>query len=303
MSIALIFNTAHPGTTGWYVERAFRNAGIPCASWSPDQLDQVPEQFDLYLWVDHGDNYERPWPDRLRPAILYAIDTHLKHSWPKIRRAALQYDMVVCGQREGAVRLGAGWLPLACDAELHGGALAERDTDIAFVGTDGGVPRKFYLQALRERYSSHRIGPADYRRIGERYGRARIAFNYAIARDVNMRVFEALAGGALLLTNALPHDDLRRIGLERGAHYAEYASPEDLFARADYYLEHPEERQRIAEAGRREALARHTYRHRMKQLLGMVRERLGVDLFEEQGAGGGEPGTVLAPRPAPRAPS
>ena len=277
--LALIFNKTRPDATGGYFERAFRSLGLACDHWPLGELSRIPASYELYLRVDHGDDYEVPWPERLRPAVFYAIDTHVRHSWPKIRRAASRYDLVFCCHRDGAERLGAEWLPVACDPDLHAAAPRERDLDVAFVGTDGGVPRKFYLQALRERYPNSAIGTADYTQLALRYGRARIGFNYAIANDVNMRVFEVLASGALLVTNALPHDDLARLGLEEEAHYAAYRSPRELFARIDEALAHPEERCRIAEAGREAALSRHTYRRRMERLLSVVEARLGVRML------------------------
>lgn len=280
--LALIFNKTRPGTTGGYFERAFRSLGLSCDHWPLKELARIPASYELYLRIDHGDDYEVPWPERLRPAVFYAIDTHVRHSWPKIRRAAPCCDLVFCCHRDGAERLGAEWLPVACDPDLHVAAPRERDLDVAFVGTDGGVPRKFYLQALRERYPNSAIGSAEYTRIGERYGRARIGFNYSIADDVNMRIFEVLAGSALLVTNALPHDDLHRLGLEEGTHYAAYRSPRELFTRIDHYLAHPEERRRIALAGHQAVLAQHTYRHRMEQLLQSVAEHLGVRFLPEQ---------------------
>ena len=276
--LALIFNKTRPDTTGGYFERALRSMGVACDHWPLEELSRIPASYELYLRIDHGDDYEVPWPERLRPAVFYAIDTHVRHTWPKIRRAAPCYDLVFCCHRDGAERLGAEWLPVGCDDALHGASARVRDLDVAFVGTDGGVPRKFYLQALRERYPNSAIGSAEYTRMAERYGRARIGFNYAIAGDVNMRVFEVPAAGTLLMTNALPHDDLARLGLEEGTHYAAYRSPRELFARIDHYLAHSEERERIAGAGRAAVLGRHTYRRRMEQLLRLVEEKLGVHL-------------------------
>ncbi len=296
MKLAVIFNTTRPDTTGGYLERAARGLGLACDHWPLAELPHIPRSYDLYLRVDHGDDYDVPWPDPLRPAAFYAIDTHLSHTWRKIQRMAPRYDLLFCCHRDGAERLDAEWLPLACDPELHAAAAQERDLDVAFVGTDGGVPRKFYLQALRERYPNSAVGSAAYTRIGERYGRARIGFNYAIANDVNMRVFEVLAGGALLMTNALPHEDLSRLGLEEGTHYVGYHTPGELFPRIDQYLAEPEPRRRIAEAGRAVVLRRHTYRRRMEQLLRTVEARLGVHgLLPESSTVDRPPSTVRTP--------
>ena len=278
MRLALIFDKTRPDTTGIYFERACRSLGLSVDHWWLRDAARIPAQYDLYLRVDHGDDYAVELPNGLRPAVFYAIDTHLSPTWRKIRRVAAQYDRVYCAQANAARQLGNGeWLPLACDLELHGVIRApEVVLDVAFVGSDGGVPRKFYLQALRERYPNNFLGSAAYTELGAIYGRARIGFNYAIAADVNMRVFEVLAAGALLVTNALPHDDLGRLGLADGQHLILYRTPKELFERIDYFLAHAQERERIAHAGRARVMERHTYVHRLQQLLASLSRHLDL---------------------------
>ncbi len=194
------------------------------------------------------------------------------------------FDAVFCAHRDGAKRLpDAEWLPVACDLELHGSRdVADSPVwDVAFVGTDGGVPRKFYLQALRERYPQSLIGPAEHTQLATIYSQARVGFNYSIAEDVNMRIFEVLAAGSLLVTNAPCHQDLAALGLEDRQHLVLYHSPQELVDLIDHYLAHPEERRAIAAAGCALVKERHTYVHRLTQLLASVRERLGVGRAEE----------------------
>ena len=116
------------------------------------------------------------------------------------------------------------------------------------------------------------------------YGRCRIGFNYSIANDVNMRIFEILAAGTLLVTNALAGDDLRGLGLEDRAHLVLYQSPPKLFKLLNYFLAHPEECHRIAETGHRRAMERHTYAHRMRQILAAASERFGSCAFIQEPA-------------------
>jgi len=281
MRLALIFDKQRPDTTGGYFERACRRLGLACDHWQLCDAERIPADYALYLRIDHGDDYAVRLPARLRPAVFYAIDTHLAHSWRKIRAAAGWYDLVFCAQRAAARRLpGAEWLPLASDEDLHSTAGRAPEWDVAFIGTDGGVPRKFYLQVLRERYPKHYIGAAEHTALGSIYSRARIGFNYAIANDVNMRVFEVLAAGTLLVTNALPHDDLEALGLQDGRHLALYRSPQELFATIDRFLAQEDARRVIAQAGCELVRAHHTYTHRVRHLLARVSERLGVAVHD-----------------------
>ena len=81
-----------------------------------------------------------------------------------------------------------------------------------------------------------------------------------------MRVFEAVACGSLLLTNDLTDNGQAEL-FQDGVHLATYREPEDLLDKLAYYLERDKVRERIAAAGRAEAIEKHTYRHRMERLL------------------------------------
>ncbi|HEX9780135.1 MAG TPA: glycosyltransferase [bacterium] len=279
MKIALIFNTTRPDTTGGYLERACDALGVAHDHWSLSEAARIPPppEYDLYLRVDHGDDYEVPLPKMLRPAVFYAIDTHLPHSFRKIRRTAGRYDLLLSCHLSGAERLpGAEWLPVACDPRVHAAPPQGAVWDVAFVGNDGGVPRKFILQALRERYPSSRIGRAPHTDLAHIYGRARVGFNFSIANDVNMRMFEVMAAGALLVTNALDNGEMEALGLEPGEHLVTYRRPEELFEVIDRYLADEPARTEIARAGSSLVLERHTYAHRLRRLLELAESRLGL---------------------------
>ena len=125
MRVALIFDRSRADTTGGYVERAAYALGLTADHWWLRDAKRIPASYDWYLRVDHGDDYLLALHERLRPAIFYAIDTHLPHSWRKIQRMAPRYDLVCCAQASAASQLRNGeWLPLACDPELHGAVQA-----------------------------------------------------------------------------------------------------------------------------------------------------------------------------------
>lgn len=284
MRVAILCESEWSGTTAVYWARALQALGVSCDRWLLRDLPRVPAEYALYVRVDHGDDYEVRLPAALQPSVFYAIDTHLPHSWRKIRRAAGWYDLTVYCHLEAAERMGGAWIPVGCDPELHGAVPGERAYDVAFVGTDGRVPRKFLLQALRERYPRSAIGAAPPERLAAIYSRARVGFNYAINNDVNMRAFEVMAAGALLVTNPVRPDGFQRLGLEGGRHLRFYRNPRELFEVIDEAVAMPAAAQRIAEAGRQLVLARHTYAHRIQQVLALVEERLGVRIPHQTGA-------------------
>jgi hypothetical protein len=277
MKIAVIYDAYREDTLGEHYKKALARAGCEVSHFWLRDAEKIKPEFDAYIRVDDGD-YQRDIPHRrLRPSFFYASDVHLKKPFSAIKRAARFYDHVFCAQYSGYIRLKrvcgerVSWLPHACDDELHGEKGVRRELDIAFVGNDGGIPRKFLLQEIRERFPNSYIGEASYREIGDIYSRAKIGFNYSIANDINMRVFEVMCGGALLLTNYIDDNGFSELFSNR-ENLAAYKSPGDFFSLIDYYLKNNEERERIAREGKRLVAGVHTYANRAEYILKTIRE-------------------------------
>ena len=282
MRVAVIFNKHRPDTSGIYFERAFRQLGHEVTWRSFDAAAQLRQSQDLYMRIDDGDNYDRGLPPHCRPSAYWISDTHLPGPMKKLLRGARAYDVVFCAMRRGTEQLQAHHIPAtwiyggAYDAEIHKRIETTRGYDLGFVGTDGGTPRKFYLQALRERFPNSFIGLAPYHRMAEIYSRSRIGFNYCPTQDsLTMRCFEMMACGALLLLNEVPGHTHREMGFVPGTHMMLYRTPDELLTQIDYFLTHESERHRIAEAGYQETVARHTYRHRVEAMCAVIARQLG----------------------------
>jgi spore maturation protein CgeB len=86
-----------------------------------------------------------------------------------------------------------------------------------------------------------------------------------------LRLYEATGMGALLLTDW--KDDLGDI-FETDREVVTYRSPEECAEKARYYLDHPDERAAIAEAGQRRTLRDHTWLKRMEEFVGIVERHL-----------------------------
>jgi GT2 family glycosyltransferase/2-polyprenyl-3-methyl-5-hydroxy-6-metoxy-1,4-benzoquinol methylase/tetratricopeptide (TPR) repeat protein len=250
----------------------------------PAELESLrPGEFDLYLRIDDGLSY--PLPDRLRPAAWWVIDTHLDLAGALEK--APRFDFVFAAQRDGATALRevgietAVWLPLACDPEIHGRKPVEPTFDLAFVGNLFPGPRTDLVALLQAKFKNVFVGNRYLEQMAATYSASKIVFNRSLKNDVNMRVFEALAGGSLLVTNELADNGQPEL-FRDGEHLVTYTDAEELLDKVAYYLEHDEERERIAAAGRRAVLEGHTYLHRMRTILRTVERSLS--LIHEQTA-------------------
>lgn len=233
---------------------------------------------DLFLWIDPADRYFPRSIERLSiPTACYLIDVHIG-SWRKA--AARFFDGVFVAQKDyvDAYAQAVGhpqvyWLPLAAAPDVHRDHRLERFYEIGFVGNLATAHRKTArarrLALLEKQYQTndfYRHYPPE--EVGEVYSRSRIVFNTSIAGDVTMRVFEGAAAGALVLTDGVKNG-LAEL-LQPGREIVTYEDDNDMLARIDYFLTHPEERESIAAAGRQRVLAEHTYAHRADRLLGIA---------------------------------
>jgi len=125
---------------------------------------------------------------------------------------------------------------------------------------------------VRQRYRGEAWGIDMYRLLA----RCAIALNRHgdVAGDYanNMRLYEATGMGALLIT-----EHKRNLGelFEVGDEVIGYRSSDGLVDAIRYYVEHENERSRIALAGQRRTLSDHTYAKRMVELSSILSDRLG----------------------------
>lgn len=272
LRVALVFDdVTRPETTGVYCRRALGEVA-DVTHFHPKQLREIPRGgFDLYLGIDDGHDYD--WPADLRPAAWWAIDTHI--DFDRALRRSRQADYVFAAQRDGAeVLRSAGveqatWLPLACDPEIHARQDVSKQYDVAFVGNVLPGPRTDLVRLIQQHFRNSFVGNAYFADMARLYSASRIVFNRSVKNDINMRVFEALACGSLLVTNDLTDNGQAEL-FRDGVHLVTYRDGEELLDKLRYYLRKPELCERIAGAGRNEVLAKHTYAHRMRDLLASV---------------------------------
>ncbi len=139
------------------------------------------------------------------------------------------------------------------DAEVAAARAPHRETHVAFVGQVGRLhPRRTrLLEALSTRGLAVARPALPQREALRFYGQSLLAFNASLNADLNLRVFEALAAGAALLTDRLaPAAGLGRLLRENGE-FIPYCDAGELADRAAHFLRHPAEAAAIGAAGAR----------------------------------------------------
>jgi hypothetical protein len=167
---------------------------------------------------------------------------------------------------------GAFLLPHAVRREFVEGQEQPREFEIGWVGQTRGEfykRRAEWLPKLARQFRTN-----DWSRtytveeVASVYRRSRVVVNIGrddFPQDANLRVFEVLASGALLLTS-LP-TELAQFGFQDGVHFVGYRDAAELNGLVRTYLDDESARTRIAERARSLALGEHTYDRRVDQLL------------------------------------
>jgi len=266
-------------------------------------------KFNYHWWIDWGED-GLPWKEWEIPqdggkTIYVCSDTHLGRDY-RFNKAR-KFDYVFFNQLNAIAEYQAingmrlvqldknlfkdvdggqviGWLPHAAEPQAYPKIEIIKKYDVGFIGhvqetpNYNGFTRVEALDRLFKEFPNFYYGsrhPAFpgvnlFEDAAKKFSLSKIVFNISIKDDINMRVFETLSTGSFLLTNWIP--TLGEL-FEDGKHLVTYKTLDEMVEKAHYYLEHEEEREKIAQAGYEEFINKHTYKHRVEQILSIVAEK------------------------------
>ncbi|MFH1459645.1 MAG: glycosyltransferase [Candidatus Omnitrophota bacterium] len=222
---------------------------------------------------------------------------------------ALNYEFVFYGGTEIAQKFKqanikkAFWLPFACDPDLHkpvelsSEEKKQYSADIAFVGSiypklysnrliilEGisdfnikvwgpGADTVSANSPLKKKIMGNDTKPGQWQKI---YSAVKIGvcihFEDHLKKipcyQASPRIYELLSCKCFTLVDN--QVDVSKL-FEDGKHLVIFKSIPDLREKINYYLAHPEKRKIIAEQGFNEVINNHTYQHRIKKIIAIIR--------------------------------
>lgn len=266
-------------------------------------------KFNYHWWIDWGED-GLPWKEWEIPqdggkTIYVCSDTHLGRDY-RFNKAR-KFDYVFFNQLNAIAEYQAingmslvqldknlfkdtkggqviGWLPHAAEPQAYPKIEIIKKYDVGFIGhvqetpNYNGFTRVEALDRLFKEFPNFYYGsrhPAFpgvnlFEDAAKKFSLSKIVFNISIKDDINMRCMETLSTGSFLLTNWIP--TLGEL-FEDGKHLVTYKTLDEMVEKAHYYLEHEGEREKIAQAGYEEFISKHTYKHRVEQILSIVAEK------------------------------
>lgn len=247
--------------------------------------------FDYTFWVDYGEDglpVDHTWkiPKNCGKTIYVCSDAHIDNGYRYEK--AKEFDYVFFNQKrfteEYKPKKGQKvfFLPHAGSPTAYPKFDIVKKYDVGFIGhiqdikNYNGFTRTDFLDRMFREFPNFYFGTRNpvkpeanmFEDASKHFGESRIALNISIKDDLNMRLFEILASGSFQLTNYLP--TLADIGLVDGEHIVTYKTLEEAVEKAKYYLEHEEEREKIAQAGYEWFSKQGTYQHRVEAVLKAV---------------------------------
>jgi glycosyltransferase involved in cell wall biosynthesis len=266
--------------------RAFRERGIQflCVDWAPpfacslEQILQRCPQRPSYIF--HFESDFPLLPEGLTrseiPTVCFQVDTYTftkrRMHWSSVfdHAAVFHPGYETLFQQHG--HPGAFLLPHAVRRDWFDGPPLLREFEVAWVGQTRGALYGRRQEWIPRLASTFRMN--DWKRsyslqeVAEVYRRSDVVVNIGrddFPQDANLRVFEALASGAVLVTS-LP-SELTDLGFEEGVHFIGYRQDSDMMDVVRRLLNDERRRLHIAQAGRSKVLHEHTYDSRVDKLL------------------------------------
>ncbi len=255
--------------------------GFERSGYMPDvDLTQIPaaERPDVFLYIDEWKPMFPTGLDRVPfPTVAYFPDAGFDIA--RVATMAPFFDYVFVWNRRALdalrpINRQTFFLPLAYDPERMPRVVTEEKLyDVASVGGVDYRKRRLTMSRAAQRYRTNdwQARGVPLARVGWEYSHSRIVFHCLPEGmppgmdDDSIRIFEGLGCASLVVTETC--DGPSSSIFTPGRHLATYGPHDDPLQVIEYYLEHEEERARIAEAGHREVMARHTVAHRVAQVL------------------------------------
>lgn len=211
--------------------------------------------------------------------IWYGIDTHMNYK--KHLLVSRLFDVTLIAQKQYVKNLlndgieNVIWLPLGFPNKLlQQSSAVEKNIDISYVGsTEWEVNRERYnlLQIIEENFKNISIGKASNHEMIQIYSKSKIVFNKSVNNDVNMRFFEAMGSGAILVTDRIIDNGVEDL-FEEGINYYTYTDAKSLIELINHLLDDDDLIKSSGYKNKKMIESMHTYEHRAKKIIDIILE-------------------------------
>jgi glycosyltransferase involved in cell wall biosynthesis len=222
---------------------------------------RLPWKPDLWLQIDAGWWLQRP---EYGIVAHIATDPHVLDYDKQREQCDLFFNMQRSYMKEGDIHL-----PYAFDPTVHRPLDIKKEYDGCLVGLQYETRTQLVRALIGAGYDIEYSIGAVYDEFNVLYNKSRIALNWSSLLDLNARTFEAMGMGIPLLTNRIPALDEF---FEEGQHYLGFDTVPEAVEQFTYLIDDYTYADYLALCAYEEVIEKHTYDHRIQQILDTVFE-------------------------------
>lgn len=212
---------------------------------------------DLIINVDAG-FYFTGFPKDV-PVAHVATDPHVLQYDIQRGECSKFFNMQRCYMKPGDI-----YLPYAADPSVHYPIPIDKDFDAVLIGLHY-EDRVNWVNHLRNRGLKVHFSIGEiFDEYRETCNRGKVGLSWSSKDDLIARVFETMAMKICLVTNFVPDIEEH---FENEVHYLGFENMGQAIEMVVYALENKEVRQEISENGFRAVHEKHTYNHRIQQII------------------------------------
>lgn len=273
------------GSVSMWAANAWEFNGHNVQRFDRSEMAKLPKKADIYFFVDVSEDYSKTMPNDLDGLkVFWAMDVQMPGGLERTLNIAKKVDYVFCTNKIHGVDLlekfgiDSTWVTYGYDHTLQKDILGHPYNDlvghmvdkthavlkrkhdyiydVCMIGNPNSPERVALWKLLKEKYGDRvYCGTVENR---EEYVKIKASSRFVISQPtepfnniINLRVFNALSCGKLLLTKKSEVNEYEMLGMKDGVNLAYWTDFDDLIAKVDYYLAHPEEANKIALQGRK----------------------------------------------------
>lgn len=208
------------------------------------------------------------------PTYWWGIDTH--NDYKKHYYTCKLFDHSFIAQKQYVKKLAlsgiqsVSWLPLAFP--IRNIPTTNREIDFAYIGSlDWNLypERLDLLDELKKLSNNFYIGSCLPDEMFSIYSNSKIVFNHSLKNDVNMRIFEAIGSGSLLVTNEIIDNGFEDL-FDSKQDLVIYKNSNELVAAVAKLLSNTQLCSKIANRAKKKVLSSHTYDNRVESILSLT---------------------------------
>jgi hypothetical protein len=240
------------------------------------------------ILILHPDSYPRRLPQGLAssptPTACFSIDTYEDVNSRIDFSMLFDYAVVFHPGYDKLFQAAGHPRPIclghAVEADIFMGEDLPRIYDVGWVGRLDGKKysvRRRCIQNLNKLFKMNDISryysPEEMAIV---YQQSKTVVNLCrddYLQDANLRCFEVMASGALLITPQ--PTELSELGFTEGTHYITFQTESQMYELVEYYLKNEEEKTVIAKSARNLVMEKHTYDARVQTILETLSQNQG----------------------------